>query len=147
MTISISTGEMFSSCPASTSGILVIGADTESSGSGYPQDHCRGLCAPDPLKFLLQLPQGTWVVLASDPRALSHTNTPRLLLEPQPLGKTFRKFPVAATNCSGLRRSKVVTCLSPPWRSQLLKLAKVPWPCRLCFVEVKGEDQASNPVW
>jgi hypothetical protein len=37
------------------------------------------------------------------PVPCSHTNTPRLLLEPQLLGKTFRKFPVAATNCSGLR--------------------------------------------
>jgi hypothetical protein len=56
-----------------------------------------------------------------------HTNTLQLLVEPELLGKTFQKFPVAATNCSGLHCSTAVTCLSPSQGSQLLKLETPPW--------------------
>lgn len=103
--------------------------------------------APGPLKFLLYLPQGTWIVLGSDAGALQpHKHSEA----PPGAAASGKDISEVSCGCNKLLRSahhgKAVTCLSPPWLSQLLKLAKVPCPRRLCFMGFKGENQASAPV-
>lgn len=110
-------------------------------------DFTAAVYRPGFLKFLLYLPQGTWIVLGSDAGALQphkHSEVPP--------GATASGKDISEVSCGcnkllrSARHSKAVTCLSPPWLSQLLKLAKILRPRRLCFTGVKGEDQASVPV-